>query len=84
MKRIKFGTRGPTVHICKVLLMPDSLSLVWGHLVHFAKFPSLQFLKLCSSPNFRPIHPNFIQGIIITQAVTFYGDLPKIAKIMAL
>ncbi len=34
------GTRGTTVHIYAVLLMPDSLSLVWGHSVHFAKLPS--------------------------------------------
>ena len=35
----KFGTWGTTVHICRVLLMPDSLSFVWGHSVHFATFP---------------------------------------------
>ena len=52
-------------------LMPDSLSLVWGHSAHFAKFPILQFLNICSSPNFHPIHPKFIQGILIIQAVTF-------------
>ncbi len=51
--------------------MPDSLSLVWGHSVHFAKFPVLQFLKRCSSPNFHPIHPKFIQDILIIQAITF-------------
>ena len=45
--------------------MPDSSSLVWGHSVHVEKFPTLQFLKLCSSPNFHPIHPNFMQGILI-------------------
>ncbi len=39
----KFATRCTTVHICRVLLMPDSLSLVWGHSLHFAKFPILQF-----------------------------------------
>ncbi len=54
----KFGTQGTTVHICRVPLMPDSLSLVWGHSVHFAKFPI--FLKLGSSSNFHPIHPNFV------------------------
>ena len=48
-----------------LLLMPDSLSLVWGHSLHFVKFPIFQFLKLGSSPYFHPIHPNFIQGIII-------------------
>ena len=54
----KFGTRGPTVHICRVLLMPDSLSLVWDHLVHFAKFPIPRFSKHYSLNN-------FIQSIII-------------------
>ncbi len=29
-------------------LLPDSLSLVWGCLVHFTDFPILQFLKLCA------------------------------------
>ena len=57
--------------------MPNSLSSVWGHSVHFANFPSLQFFKICSSPNFRPIHPNFIQGTIIIQPVTFFDDLLK-------
>ncbi len=27
VKRTKFGTQGTTVHICRVLLMPDSLIL---------------------------------------------------------
>ncbi len=67
-----FGTRCTTVHICRILLMPDSLSLVWGHSMHFAN---------CSSPNFHLIHPNFIQGIIIIQAVTFFGNLPKLQKL---
>ncbi len=48
-----------TVHICTVLLMPDSLSLVWGHSVHFAKFPILQVLK--SAP--LPIFIRFIQTL---------------------
>ncbi len=57
--------------------MPDSLSLVWGHLVHFAKFPILQFFKLCSSLNFQLIsskpyarYPNHgaIQGVIFWQS----------------
>ena len=46
----KFGARGTTVHICKVLLMPNSLSLVWGHSVHFEKFPILlqsHFFEKC-------------------------------------
>ncbi len=39
----KFGAWGTTVHILRVLLMPNSLSLVWGQSVHFVKFPILQF-----------------------------------------
>ena len=39
------------------------------------------FLKLCSSPNFHPIHPNFIQGIIIIQAVTFLAICQKLQKL---
>ena len=41
--RGKVRTRGPTLHTCTVLLMPDSLSFVWGHLVPYAKFPILRF-----------------------------------------
>ncbi len=40
--KILFGTRGTTMHICRVFLMPDSFILVWGHSVHFAKFPILR------------------------------------------
>ena len=83
-KWTKMWDSGTTVQICKVLLMPDSLSLVWADSVHFAKFLILQFLKLSSSLKFLSLHPNFAQGIIIVQAVPFFfGDLPKIAKIMA-
>ncbi len=39
----RVGIRDPTVHVCRVLSMADSLSLIWDHSVHFAKFPSLQF-----------------------------------------
>ncbi len=42
----KFGTHGTTVHICRVLLMPDSLSLVWGHSVHFTNFMIFKSLLL--------------------------------------
>ncbi len=38
--------------------MPDSLSLAWGHLVHFAKFTVLQFLK--------PVLPQFSSDFIQT------------------
>ena len=38
------------------------------------------FLKLCSSHNFRPIHPNFMQGIIIIQAVTIWRSAKNCKK----
>ena len=79
--RQKFGTRCITVHICRVLLMPDSLSLVWGHPVTLQNFQSCNFLKLCFSPSFHPIHPNFIQGIIMIQAVTFFAICQKVQKL---
>ncbi len=79
----KIWDSGPVVHIWKVLFMPDSLGLVWGHSVHFAKFPILQFLKLLSSPNFHLIHPNFIQCYTMYiyhdhTGCHFFGDQPKI------
>ncbi len=76
---------GTTVHVWRLFLMPDYLSLVWGYLVHFAKFPILQFVKLCFSPNFHPISskvytscPN--HGAIQATCITFFGDLPKLKK----
>ncbi len=51
----KFSTQSTIVHIGRVLLMPDSLSMVWGHLVHFAKFPILRFSKCYSLNRFHQI-----------------------------
>ena len=42
--------------------MPDSLSLVG---VIRCTLQNFQFLKLCCSLSFHPIHLNFIQGILI-------------------
>ncbi len=41
------GTQGAMYCICtcRVLFMSDSLSSVWGHSVHFAKFRMLRFSK---------------------------------------
>ena len=44
--RRKFGTQGTAVHICTVLLMPDSLSLVWGQPVHFAELLVMREFRL--------------------------------------
>ena len=48
----KFGTWGTKVHKCRALFMPDCLSLVWGHSVHFAKFMILLFSKHYSLNSF--------------------------------
>ncbi len=60
------------MHLCGVLVMPGSSRLIWDHSVHFAKFPILHFLKLCPSPIFHQIHPNFIQGILIMGNIGYY------------
>ncbi len=67
--------------------MPDSLSLVWGHSVHFAKFPILQFSERYSFNNFYQIsiklHVKYHNhGLIL--AITLFGDLPKIKNFIAL
>ena len=51
----KFGTRCTTMQIHRVLLMPDSLSLVWGYSVHFAKCLILRFSKRYSFNSFHQI-----------------------------
>ena len=69
-----------TVHLGRVLLMSDFLILVWGHSVHFAKFPMLRFSKGYCSPSFHSISTKFYckyvghEGI---QPVTVFADLPK-------
>ncbi len=52
--------------------MPDSLSLFWGHSVHFAKLPIFQFLKLCSSPNFYPISSKLYTRYPNHTAIRYY------------
>ena len=56
----KCGTRGTTVHICRVLLMLDSLSLVWGHPMHFAKFQCYYFQNSTPLPIFIGFQSKFI------------------------
>ena len=43
------------MHICKVLFMPDCLSLVWNYSAHFVKFPILRFSKRYSFNSFHQI-----------------------------
>ena len=54
-KRMKIWDSVTTVPTCSILLMPDFLSLVSGHSVHFVKFPILRFLKCYSFNSFHPI-----------------------------
>ncbi len=56
------------------------IASVWFGVIRCKISNSTIFKK---SPIFRAIHPNFIHGIIIIQPVSFWGDLLKIAKIMA-
>ncbi len=62
--------------------MPDSLNLVWGHSVHFTKFP-----ERCSLNSFHQksakLHTKYHnQGLI--WAITFWAICKKNAKMMAL
>ena len=87
----KFAILGTTVHIGTILLMPSSLSLVWGHSVHFAEFPILRFSKHNSFNSFHQIstklHTKYHNQGLITLLLTwrsgksekFYGTL-KIFK----
>ncbi len=87
VKRTKIWYRGTTVHACRVLLMPNSLSLLWDHLVHFAKIPMLRFSKGYCSGSFHSISTKLYskyvghEGI---QAVTVFRDLPKFKTFMSL
>ncbi len=52
--------------------------LVWGHSVHFAKFPMLRFLKCYSSHRSELISAKlygYTGNHIGIQAITFLGDL---------
>ncbi len=79
----KFGTRGTIVDIQRVLFMADSLSLVWGHSVHFTKISNFcNFKNSARLPIFILFHLNFMQGILIMQQyrLLLFDDLPQITK----
>ncbi len=61
----KLGTRGPRVYICRILFASDSLSSVWGHSVHFAKFAILRFSKRYCFYSFYPFSTNFMESVVI-------------------
>ena len=82
----KFEPRGSRNCICGVLFMSDSLSSVWGHLVHFAKFPMLRFSKGYYSPSFIPIS-NKLNGKYGNRGeyrLLLFDDFPNFKNIMAL
>ncbi len=49
-------------YIYRTLFVSDSLSSVWGHLVHFAKFTMLRFSKATAPPAFIQLQPNVMDG----------------------
>ncbi len=74
----KFGPRGTTVYICRILLMPDSLSLVWGHSVHFAKiFDSTIFETILFRQILTKLHTKY-HNLGLIQAITFLAISQKL------
>ena len=59
----------------------DARFFCLGSFGALCKISHFTIFKLCSSPNFHPIHPNFIQGIIIIQAVTVLAIGQKLQKL---
>ncbi len=51
--------------------MSYSLSLVWGHSVHFAKFLMLRFSKATPTVSI-PFQPNFMEGMTIKGNTGYY------------
>ena len=54
-KQMKFRTRGPRNSICRVLFRLGDLSSVWGHSLHFPKFPMLRLSKRYCAHSFHPL-----------------------------
>ena len=71
------------MNIGKVLLMPDSFSLVWGHLVHFAQFTILHFFKTPPLSQFLSYSSKLYTMYHNHTGRHFSGERPKIAKSMA-
>ena len=74
------------MHICRVLLMPNSLSLVGGHSVHFAQFFFSRFSKHYFFNSFHQIstkrhtkNPNHWLIWLLR-----FGNLPKNENFMAI
>ena len=81
VKRKKIWVSGSYSAYAGVLFMPDSLNLVWGHSVNFAKFPILPFLK--HLPIFIRFHPNLykVPNYGAIQAITFLAFCQKLQKL---
>ncbi len=80
----KFGTRGTTVQICRAVLMPDSACLVWGHSMHFEKFPIPRFSKHYSFNSFHQISTKLHTSIIIGVNIGYYFFLAVCQKLKIL
>ncbi len=60
----KFGTRGTIVLIRRILLMPDSLSLAWGHSA-LCQISDCTIFEMLLLQQFSSDFINFIQSFII-------------------
>ena len=60
----RFGTRCPTVHIRRVLLMPDSLSLLWIIQYTLQNFRFYNFQNATSKTIFIESNPNFMRTFL--------------------
>ncbi len=75
------------LYIYRVLFVSGHFSSVWGHSVHFAKFPMFcRFSKGYSSHIFIQFQPNFMESMVIRGEIQLllFGHLPKIKKILHL
>ncbi len=76
----KFGTGCTTVHIFRVLLMPNSFSLVWGHSVHFVNFQFYNFRKTLLLSQFSSGSSKLYTSYHNHTGCHFFGNLQKNCK----
>ncbi len=64
--------------------MFDSLNSVWGHLVHFAKYPMLRYSGLLLPQFLAKFNQTLLKGMIIRgkSGCYFCGDLPNFKSIL--
>ena len=63
-KRTKIWDLGLYSALCQVLLMPDSLSLVWGSFSALQNFQFYDFQNATSPTIFIGSHPNFMRTLL--------------------